>query len=351
MERMTLKLAEDSHLGREGTVVELSLTPTDVRIQEEIPTYLAGYKEFGYRADEVSPVIPVDKDTDQFRNFSQSNTFQPVKVKGSIEGVVPEVDPRTAMSSYKVVDRFAGSFINDRTAMNVSGRYQPRQAAARRIQRVLQIDREVDVFALVAIIGSWATSVRVSLGAGFQWGGPSGMGAASDPIKDLHDRMEASAQAITGWYLNRTVANALLRHPSTRDYVRAMVGDSVPDMTLRAVNASPQGQSVDFTLPGLPPFHVCEAKWEDPADNVLKYIMPNVVLGMSLPPGIPADGETICTSKTFRLNQASGVGYGVREYRVENRGPMGGTMLVGWMADQAVITANNCGGFIGGVLQ
>lgn len=348
MERITLKLAETSPLGREGQMVELSLTPTDVRIQEEMATYLAGFKNWQHRADEISPPILVDKDSDIYRNFSSDDTFEPVDVKRSIESAVPEVDARTQTNTYNVVYRFVGSFLNEVTQRNAQNqRYQPRQAGMRRCNRVIGMDRERDAAALVLTNGNWGADYKRALGPGFQWND----GASSNPLRDLQERIEASAQAVTDIWLNQQVANAMLRHPSIRDHIRSMRGDASPDATLAAINQSNQKMAIDFTIPGLPPFHVAQAKWKDPTDGKLKPIFTNSVVLTSNPDGEIIDGETIATTKTFRSRGGAGVGFETREYRVENRGPLGGSMVVVVMADIAVMTANNCGGLIENVIQ
>jgi hypothetical protein len=69
-----------------------------------------------------------------------------------------------------------------------------------------------------------------------------------------------------------------------------------------------------------------------------------------MPIGEPVDGESIATFKTFRRRGPAGVGYTVREYFVNDRGPEGGTMVVVSMADISMVTANNAGGIITGAV-
>src|SRR5690606_25786630 len=106
MEKVELVLAEDSAHGRAGQRVMLELTPAQVSLPQEIPTYLAGYKNWQFRADEASRIVLVDRREDKYRSFTAANTFQPVHVKGSLTGTVPEIDPETTIEDYKVVDRY-----------------------------------------------------------------------------------------------------------------------------------------------------------------------------------------------------------------------------------------------------
>lgn len=348
---ITLKLANNVQgIGRAGQTVTLSLTPADVSEPAEMSTYLAGYSPFTFRADEVSPPVFVDKDEDRYRDFSSDDAFRVVDVKGSREGAIPEVDVKSSLTNYKVVDRFLGSFINDITEQNAmadGAPYRPRMRAMRRVGWALQLDREIDVWTLLDTTGSWAAANTVTLGATFNWNG----GSASDPIADIHARMEASAQQVTGVWFNQQVANAFLRHASVRDHMKQMIGDNAADTALGQVqNAATQ--MVDFRIPGLPPFHVAAAKRKNESTSALDYVLSDSAILVTTPPdGVPMDGEEIATTYTFRRRGVAGVGFETREFRIENRGPKGGTMVVASMADIAQITGNNVGGRIADIIQ
>jgi hypothetical protein len=346
-EPMQITLQADSPMGRRGDVLTLSLTPADVHDSTELPTYLAGYRPANMRADEASPVILVDYDQGKFRSFSADDTFQRVDVKGSIEANIPEIDPRASLVDYKVVDRFIGSFINDITAQNAAGsRYQPRQAAMRRCQRAIQLDREIDVWTLLTTSGSWNAGNVVTLVAGEQWNG----GASADPIGDLQNMMEDSAQQITDFWMNQQSANAMISSVSVRNHLRQMLGDaSVADAINRVSQATTS--IVDFIIPGLPPVHVVAGKVKNETSGALDYILGPHVVGTVSPGGVPSDGEEIASTYTFRRRGGAGVGYETREFRVENRGPKGGVMVVVSMADIAVMTGNTSGGLLRSVIQ
>jgi len=336
--------------GRVGHPITLSLTPADVSDPAEMSTYLAGYRPFPFRADEVSSPILVDKDEDKYRDFSLDDAFRQVDVKGSREGAIPEVETKSSLTNYKVVDRFLGSFINDITEQNANADgapYRPRQRAMRRVGWALQLDREIDTWTLLDTAGSWDANNTVTLGATFNWNG----GSAADPIADLHSRVEESAQMVTAVWFNQQVANAFLRNPSVRDHMRQMIGDSSADTALGRVQDAASAQ-VDFRIPGLPPFHVAAAKVKNETTGNLDYVLGDSVILCTTPPaGIPLDGEEIATTYTFRRRGVAGVGFETREFRIENRGPKGGTMVVASMADIAVITGNNVGGRIADVVQ
>ena len=348
MERVTLKLAETSHLGREGQIVELSLTPTDVRIPEELPTYIAGYKPFAARADEISRPFGVDVEFGKLRNFTLLNTFQRVNVKTSSEGHVKEIDSATELLDYKTVLRAVGSYVSDHMSAQAQSRAAgQRRAAAKKCVRPMITDRELDVAALMQTAGNWATSAKVNLGATFNWNG----GAASDPILDLHTRIEASSQEVTKIWMTRFVANTMLRHAKVIAYVAGLIGHNAIDMSIHNLNKANLAQvSHDILLPGFPPIGILASKSVDPADSALKANFANSVFMTCNEESDEMDEETICTTKTPRLNGPYGQMM-VREYRVENRGAAGGTMIVVAQQDVAIMTSNTAGGLIEGVIQ
>lgn len=349
MERHTIILAENSPLGQAGQKVNLELTPSDVHDPTEIPSYLAGYMNWQFRADEASKPVLVDNDEDKFRSFSQDDAFEPVKVKGALSGPIPEVDPRSSLDSYKVVDRYVGSFVPAVTEMQKGNNYQPRMAAARRCRRALELDRELDVLGpsgLLTTTGNWNAAQVLALGAGENWNG----GGSADPIKAIQDAIEASAQPVTEVWMNQAVAHLFIRDDSVRDHLRQMLGDGpASSIAQRVASAGTSTQPMDFMIPGLPPIKVSASKYKNTA-GALVYIMPNYVMLTTAPPGVPTDGEEIATSYTFRRRGPSGVGFESREYHVEGRGPHGGTMVVVAQADIAKMTGNNCGGLITNVI-
>ncbi len=357
---LTFKLTGDSPLGRRGQKVtldgsgvfvdgrriDLSLQPSDVHYPAELPTYLAGYKPFGFRADEMSPVIMVDKDEDWHRDFSSANAFRRVNVKAGIEGGIPEVDPLSSLTQFKVQDRLLGAFVNQVTEDNQGPLYKPRQAAMKRVGYAIALDRELDVSDLLWDGSNFDAGNVNTLTSGFEWND----GADSDPIKDIQDGIIASAQPVTDIWFNQTVAFAFLRHPAVRDHMRQMLGDAGVQAALAGV-AGAGTNMVDFAIPGFPPFHVCAAKVLNETTDLLEFVFPDHCLLLTRPPGVPTDGEEIATSYTFRRRGNVGVGYETREFRVEGRGVKGGTMVVANQADIAQITGDNCGGLIENCIQ
>lgn len=349
MDHYEIVLADDTPgLGKAGQKVSLAMSPADVRQPEEISTYLAGYYSPGFRADEASKVVLVDHDEDKFRAFDSDDAFKRVAVKGSMQGAIPEVDPKTSLTSYKVVEKYIGSFIPMQTELNATGNFKPKMAAAKRCKRALQLDREFDVWNLLINAGSWAAgNVLVLTLATQAWN----TGSAPDPILDLSTLLENSAQQVTDLWMNPKVANAFMRNAKVRDYFKVMIGDGAMNQSVVNMNTAVGANAAyDFQVPGFPAIHVVAAKAKDAA-GALQYILGNVVVGTVSPPGTPSDGEEVATSYTFRRKGPSGVGFETREFFVDARGPLGGTMIVAAMADVPIVTGSNVGGIITNVIS
>ena len=88
------------------------------------------------------------------------------------------------------------------------------------------------------------------------------------------------------------------------------------------------------------------ATWHCFAVYALDYVLGDFIVCLCAPPGVPTDGEEVATTYTMRRRGLAGVGYETREFRIENRGPKGGTMVVAAVADIALMTGGNCGGLI-----
>jgi len=345
--RIQFTLADNlAGVGRAGQLVTMSLAPVDTYDPTELPTYLAGFKPFGFRADEMSPVVMVDQSKGKRRDFSSDDAFRRVDVKSSLQAGLPEVDPKSALTDYACVERVIGSYIPDQTESEAGPLYKPRQSAMRRCANAIGLDRELDVTALLTAAGSWNANNTVNLAAAFAWNG----GATSDPIFDLETRIQASSQPVTGIWMNQRVGFAFLRHALVRDHMRQMLGDRGVDTATTTVADASASKLVDFVIPGLPPFHICASKVKNETTSLLDYVMGDQVVLVANPAGVPTDGEEIATSQTFRVRMGAGVGYEVREFRVEDRSARGGTMVVVYQSDIAVMPANTAGGRIGGVI-
>lgn len=349
---ITVKLVGDvPGVGRVGDTIQLTLSPSDVTISEEIDSLIVGFKPIGMRADEVCPIHPVDLDVGKYREFGLNNAFRRVNVISSIQADIPEVDIDTLLRDYAVTERALGGFIPTVTQLNADAgniNWDIKAQLAKRIEAGLALDREVRVWTMLVDPNSWSAANRATIAAGAEWNDADN----GNPIRDIMDRVEASAQQITGIWLQPPVAHSLILSKSTLGYIRAMGGDAgalsrdIVDASASAANAN-----VDFNIPGLPPFHVCASKVLNETTGALDYILDDTVVLVSQPPGAETTGEDIMTCKTFRRKGPSGTGYTSREFNLERRGLHGGTFLASGHAEVIKMISGAVGGIIRDTMQ
>lgn len=340
MENVELLLSHDMPgIGSAGQRVTLALEPGDVHDPTELPTYLAGYKPFEYRADEISIPVLVDNDSDKYRTFDLDDAFRRIDVKGSTQSAVPEVDPKSTLATYKVVERFVGAFIPNQTSSQRGNAYSPTFAAMRRARRAIELDRELDVFSLINTAANWATAQQNT--AATAWS----VSATAVPITDMQAAILDSDQPVSAIWMNQRTAFEMLATAQVAAQMVQFFGDG----NVEAIAAEALAGRGPIRLPGLPPIFISTSKVKNETSGVIDFVFTDVVNLITHTPGVPNDGEDIATTWTFRRRGPAGNGFSVREYHVDGRGPEGGTMVVVSMADIAVMTANNAGGIIVGV--
>lgn len=349
---LNVKLVADvPGIGKIGDTIQLTLSPSDVSISEEMDSLIVGFKPIGMRADEVCPIHLTDAKVGKYREFGLNNAFRLVNVISSMQADIPEVDVDTSMQDFRVQDRALGGFIPTDTQLHANLgtiNWDIKTALLKRIEAGLALEREVRVWSLLSNPNSWLATNRTTVGGGAEWNDPEN----GQPIRDLMDRIEASAQAVTGIWVNPPVAHSLILSKSTLAYIRSMGGDAnaisrdVVDAAASASNAN-----VDFSIPGLPPIHVVASKVLNESTGSLEYILNDTAILVSQPPGSENTGEDIMTCKTLRWKGPSGTGYTTREFDLQRRGLHGGTFMASGHAEVVKMISGAVGGAIFDVLQ
>lgn len=328
-------------IGQAGETIDLSsgryslaIVPTDVHEAEEITTYLAGYKQFGYRADELSPPVMIDKTVFKYRNFASANTFDAVTPTTSATATPLQVDPDSTLTSSDTIPRSLATFIPSETFANANSLYKPALRASQNLWNKLMLYREVEVVrTLLGTSTNWDSTVRTT--ASNTWDTIAG-----NPMLDIDTALNASYQPVSEIHLNRKVFSAMVRNDTFKDWLAAMTGDK----GLTEMSVSQVGH--DFKIPGYPVFKIHEAK-RTAAAGGQEYILPDVVLLITKPMGgVPLDGSEIATSYTFRFNGVSNTGISFREFDVPDQGPTGGRLIVVSHQERPIFTSTVAGGII-----
>jgi len=347
-----VKLVSDvPGMGRAGDVIQMTLSPSDVVTSEEMDSLIIGFTPIGYRADEVAPIHLVDTDIGKYREYGLNNAFRLVHVISSIQADIPEIDIDTALKDYRVQERALGAFIPTVTQLNADNggmNWDIKAALAKRIETGLALDREMRVWSTLTDPNSWNAGNRQIISGGAEWNDP----VNGDPMQDIFAGIEASAQPVTGIWMQPPVAHAMLRSKATLGFIRAMGGDAgALSRDIVDATASAPTRNVDFAIPGLPPFHVVAGKVLNETTQALDYILDDTVVLVCQPAGAETTGEEIMTIKTFRRRGPSGTGYTSREFHLERRGLHGGTFLAVGHAEQVKMISGVCGGIIRNTLQ
>ncbi len=344
-ETMSVLLAADAPgIGKEGERVMLALTPSDVHTSEELDTYLAGFSPFEFRADEVSPPNPlIVKENDTFRTFSKNNAFRRADVESSTREDVKTVDPESSTEPYRTVERALGSFIPERTEAQSGTLYDVKEESLQLILWKIALDREIRLWELLEATANWDANNTVTLSGGTRWDQ-----ATANPIADLQARMNASNQEVTDIWMPPTVSQAFLRHQTTRDHMRQMLGDNPVDPNVgEGAGAS---KRVDYQITGMPVIHVVPGKVLNETTDLVDEIMTDSVVLTTGGQGFPRGGRNITTLQTFRESGPNGTGFTSREFFVDKAGLHGGTMVVAGHSEDIVFTANTVGGLVSDVL-
>jgi hypothetical protein len=327
-------------VGAAGQAIDLSsgryslaLLPTDVHSAEEITTYLAGYKQFAYRADEMSAPIMVDKTVFKYRNFDSANTFDQVTPTTSSSAAPLQIDPDSTLTSGETIPRALATFIPNETFANAGSLYKPSMRASQNLWNKLMLYREVEVVrTLMGTSTNWDSTVRTA--ASDSWDVVAG-----NPMVDIDAALNASYQPVESIHMNRKVFGAMVRNDYFKDWLAAMTGDR------GLVDSKIPSNGHDFKIPGYPVFKIHDAKRTASAGGQ-EYILNDVVVLVTKPMSAPVDGTEIASSYTFRFNGVANTGISFREFEVPEQGPTGGRLVVVSHQEKAILTSNVSGGII-----
>lgn len=334
-------------IGTAGTRVLMAVTPAEVGDQSrELDTYLGGYSPFAYCADLFSPVVLVDKEKGNRRDFALENMFEYVPTEIGRQGAINEISHASATTTYQTFEHGLSSFIPWGAQNEAVDLYDVRSASGEMIMNKLYLSREIRVMGALSTLTNWNSNNRTSLTTNFKWDN----GSTKDPRADIHARVLASAQPITDIGMNPDVAFWFLSDVNVRAYINTTMGTAGPKPEI-AQAADVQGYQ-QLNIVGMPTIHICPARRIPAAGGALQYILADDVILVSNPaPGLPRDGKRTATSWTFRAKGRSGTGVVTNEYIPQGRGINGGTMFEAGFGETTFFGTNIAGGLIKDVLS
>jgi hypothetical protein len=334
-------------IGRAGETITLAVMPSDTSDQlAVIDNYISGYRNFGFMADIVSPVVVVDKEAGKRIDRSLASAFTVHETAVGRQGHINEIQDAASRVDYKTQEYALAAFIPWGSENDALPQYQIREATSTMLADLLLLSREVRVFDFLSTLTNWNTNNRTSLTTNFKWDN----GSTKDPRLDLHTRMKASAQRVTGIAMNPDVAYHFLSDNNVRAYLKATMGDDapVPDLarTIDATNHQPE----TINIVGYPPIYICPAM--KLVSGALTYVLADDVILFTRPPtNVPTNMFSVATSLTFRHRGKSGTGWVTNEYIPNGRGLNSGRMLETGFGEVTFFGSNIAGGLIKDVLS
>lgn len=337
-----------------GSLRKMDLSPSDVHVDAALSNFATGYKNYSLIADQVMPVVPVDKMSNKYFEYSPDDALATVDGTANTGGGnIPEVTPQLSKTPYSTVQYAIAGFIQTEVIMNEDAPLNIQYKTTRLVMDRLMLNREVRVKTATFTTGNYTGSHIITLGATQKWNG----GSASDPVANIQAIQEAALQPITDIAMDLTTWNAFTRNANVQKYTaykQAVQG--IPTMEQR------QAFAAFLNLPGK--IHVSEARAKD-TTGAYPYVWAGNVVLYHQAPGIPVDGFSTASFKTFRwlspdskVPDANGVpgmspggGITVRSLFNPYRGPRGGNYIVVTHNDAEQFITDKVSGLIVGAVQ
>ena len=197
-----------------------------LRVDQLLGNISVKYKNQGYIADEVFPILPVKKDSDKYRVYDRD--FRIPETIRSAKGVAKEHSFKVSTSSYILAQHSLKDYVSDRDMEN----YEPaelRRDATEELTDKLLLRREKDVADLFLTTSSWSQSA--SLGAALQW---SANTTTSNPIPIMDTAttviLENSGHLANYAIVPRRCVLAAKNHKSIADRIKYTSMEITPAM-------------------------------------------------------------------------------------------------------------------------
>jgi len=324
-----------------GRLVTMDLGVADVHIDAALANYAAGYQQAdgGLIADEVVPLLPVEKNSNKFYTWDKNDVYQEVtSLEVAPGGAIAEISPRLSNSNYNCVSYGVQSYVASETQANADSALNPERQAVVRCMTAIKLARERRAANLLMTSGNWTGGTVTAIAAGAKWNG----GASSDPVRDLFTAIEASLVPVNAVAMSERTYHDFMQNAQVQKYI-----------TYKTGTAPIPGSDTLSAILQLPRFIVGTRKALSSASAV-GYVWGDNVALLHVDAGIPSGGATISTARTFRWSGANGGandgtmqgGFLVRSYFDPKRGARGGKVVAVVHNDTEVMTSTVAGALL-----
>ncbi|MBU2072724.1 MAG: major capsid protein [Gammaproteobacteria bacterium] len=190
-------------------------TPTDVHIDAALSNVSIAYKNEAYVADQLFPVVPVDKQSDYYFVFTKDFWFRNSVERRGPGSKYAEGGIQLSSTQFVCVNKGLSFPLPRETVENQDAAVDLETAGAEWLADQFMLDREIALAAKIFDASAWTSSTTLS--GTSQWSDY----ANSDPIGDINTGMEA-VKKLTGRYPNTMLMGAevwdkLKFHPDLLD--------------------------------------------------------------------------------------------------------------------------------------
>lgn len=187
------------------------VSPRSAHIDAALSDFAAAYTNSQYIADEVSPVILVDKESNAFFKRLRVDSATVVDDSAGPRAQLKEASYELEEDSYSVRPRGLRQLVSESLMLNADAALDPDQIAVSNVMNKIKLAREDRVASAIMTPGNWAVSNTAAAAA------PWNDTVNSDPLGDLHTALEAipfngDDVRVLGVCSDR-VWNTLSRHP------------------------------------------------------------------------------------------------------------------------------------------
>lgn len=180
-------------------------------VDSALSDFATAYRNDGFIADKLCPVVPVDKRSDKFFTRTRRDVSSLVNDIIGPKSRANEASYDVSTDNYSVTGRALVDFVSAALERNADAPLDPKQLATQNIMQKLMLAREIRVASLLTTSGNYAASTNTSA-VSTVW-----TNETSTPIADINTAMAAipfSGEDTNFFgFCSRPVWNALRKHP------------------------------------------------------------------------------------------------------------------------------------------
>lgn len=165
---------------------------TELHVDAALTNVTIAYNPGGFIADEVAPIVPVDKESDKYYVFDREDslrTYNDLRADGSDANTI---EMKQSKDTYFCEEYALNVAITDRQKKNADSALQLEMRKTKFLKNTLLLSREKRVATALRNASNYATGHKVTLSGTSQWDNAS---YAGDPLAELDEGIAAVYEA------------------------------------------------------------------------------------------------------------------------------------------------------------